>query len=105
MPNQKAPVATGNSMLTIILALLADPEARYTDLGPDYYDQRMQARSRPATTSRAWKASAAKSPSTPSTPTPADSTPQPTEQLLALAQPPARRGLFSERVFSAGFVT
>jgi transposase len=31
-------------MLTIIHALLADPEARYTDLGPDYYDQRMNTR-------------------------------------------------------------
>jgi transposase len=44
MPKKKALVATGNSMLTIIHALLADPEARYTDLGPDYYDQRMHAR-------------------------------------------------------------
>ena len=32
MPKQKALVATGNSMLTIIHALLADP-ASYTDLG------------------------------------------------------------------------
>jgi len=44
MPKKKALVATGNSMLTIIHAMLADPEARYTDLGPDHYDQRMQAR-------------------------------------------------------------
>jgi transposase len=44
MPKKKALVATGNSMLTIIHALLADPEARYTDLGPDYYDQRMHTR-------------------------------------------------------------
>src|SRR5262249_6839901 len=44
MPTKKALVATGNSMLTIIHALLADPEARYTDLGPDHHDQRMQAR-------------------------------------------------------------
>jgi transposase len=44
MPKKKALVATGNSMLTIIHALLADPEARYTDLGPDYYEQRMNAR-------------------------------------------------------------
>ena len=50
----------GNSMLTIILALLADPEAHNTDLGPNYCDQRMQARPRPATTSRGWNASAAK---------------------------------------------
>jgi hypothetical protein len=44
MPKKKALVATGNSMLTIIHALLSDPEARYTDLGPDYYEQRMHAR-------------------------------------------------------------
>jgi transposase len=44
MPKKKALVATGNSMLTIIHALLADPEARYTDLGADYYEQRMHVR-------------------------------------------------------------
>src|SRR5258706_9252448 len=40
---KKALVATGNSALTIIHALLSDPPARYTDLGPDYYEQRMHA--------------------------------------------------------------
>src|SRR5229473_2078946 len=44
MPKKKALVATGNSMLVIIHALLSDPEARYTDLGADYYEQRMHAR-------------------------------------------------------------
>src|SRR6266704_2261278 len=44
MPKKKALVATGNSMLTIIHALLSDPDARYTDLGADYYEQRMHAR-------------------------------------------------------------
>src|SRR5258707_1376684 len=44
MPKKKALVATGNSALTIIHALLSDPAARYTDLGPDYYEQRMHAR-------------------------------------------------------------
>ena len=44
MPKKKALVATGNSMLTIIHALLADPEARYQDLGAGYYEQRMNAR-------------------------------------------------------------
>jgi hypothetical protein len=34
-------VATGNSVLTIVHALLSDPSARYTDLGADYYEQRM----------------------------------------------------------------
>jgi len=44
MPKNKALVATGNSMLTIIHALLSDPEACYQDLGADYYEQRMHAR-------------------------------------------------------------
>jgi hypothetical protein len=45
MPKKKALVATGNSMLTIIHALLSDPAARYTDLGAGYYETRMHARS------------------------------------------------------------
>ena len=44
MPKKKALVATGNSMLTIVHALLSDPEACYTDLGADYYEQRMHTR-------------------------------------------------------------
>jgi transposase len=44
MPKKKALVATGNSMLTIIHALLSAPEARYHDLGADYYEQRMHVR-------------------------------------------------------------
>jgi transposase len=44
MPKKKALVATGNSMLTIIHALLSDPEAHYQDLGPGYYEQRMHTR-------------------------------------------------------------
>jgi transposase len=44
MPKKKALVATGNSMLAIIHALLSDPAARYTDLGADYHEQRMHAR-------------------------------------------------------------
>ncbi|SRR6266536_128594 len=44
MPKKKALVATGNSMLTIVHALLADPELDYYDLGPDYYEQRMHTR-------------------------------------------------------------
>jgi hypothetical protein len=44
MPKKKALVATGNSMLTIIHALLADPGATYHDLGPGYYEQRIHAR-------------------------------------------------------------
>jgi transposase len=44
MPKKKALVATGNSALTIIHALLSDPEACYQDLGADYYEQRMHTR-------------------------------------------------------------
>jgi transposase len=44
MPKKKALVATGNSMLTTIHALLSDPAASYQDLGADYYEQRMHAR-------------------------------------------------------------
>lgn len=44
MPKKKALVATGNSMLVIIHALLSDPAATYTDLGADYYEQRMHTR-------------------------------------------------------------
>jgi transposase len=44
MPKKKALVATGNSMLAIVHALLSDPDACYTDLGADYYEQRMHAR-------------------------------------------------------------
>ena len=41
MPKKKALAATGNSVLTIFHALLSDPAATYHDLGPDYYQQRL----------------------------------------------------------------
>ena len=44
MPKKKALVATGNSILTAVYVLLSDPEATYTDLGADYYEQHMHAR-------------------------------------------------------------
>ena len=44
MPKKKALVATGNSALTIVHALLSDPDACYHDLGTDYYEQRMHTR-------------------------------------------------------------
>jgi transposase len=44
MPKKKALAATGNSMLTIVHALLADPSASYHDLGPGHYEQRIHAR-------------------------------------------------------------
>jgi transposase len=39
--SKKAIVAVGRSMLVIIWHLLADPEARFSDLGSDYYDTRI----------------------------------------------------------------
>ena len=44
MPEKKALVATGNSLLTIYHALLSDPAATYTDLGTGYYEQRANTR-------------------------------------------------------------
>jgi transposase len=38
---KKAVVAIGRSLLVIIWHLLADPEARFTDLGSDFYDTRI----------------------------------------------------------------
>ncbi len=38
---KKANVAIGRSILVIIWHLLSDPEARYTDLGPDFYATRI----------------------------------------------------------------
>ena len=43
---QKAMVAVGRSMLVIIWHLLSDPEARYSDLGSDFYDKRINAERR-----------------------------------------------------------
>ena len=43
---QKAIVAVGHSMLVIIWHLLSDPEARYIDLGSDFYDKRIDAERR-----------------------------------------------------------
>ena len=39
--SKKAIVAIGRSILVIIWHLLADPDARYTDLGSDFYDTRI----------------------------------------------------------------
>jgi transposase len=38
---QKAIVATGNSVLTVIYHLLADPDSSFCDLGPGYYESRI----------------------------------------------------------------
>jgi hypothetical protein len=40
----RAIVATGNSILTVIWHLLADPNARYHDLGADFHDTRYHQR-------------------------------------------------------------
>jgi transposase len=37
----RAIVAVGNSVLTIVWHLLSDPQARYHDLGPDFYESRI----------------------------------------------------------------
>ena len=38
---KRAIVAVGRSILVIIWHLLSDPQARFVDLGPDYYDNRI----------------------------------------------------------------
>jgi transposase len=38
---QKAIVATGNSVLTVVHHLLSDPDATFCDLGPGYYESRI----------------------------------------------------------------
>src|SRR5262249_60594974 len=38
---KRAIVATGHSILVIIWHLLSDPDARFHDLGPDYYAARI----------------------------------------------------------------
>jgi transposase len=38
---KRAIVAVGNSVLTIVWHLLANPDSRYQDLGPGYYESRM----------------------------------------------------------------
>lgn len=42
----KAMVAVGNSILTIVWHLLSNPDASFYDLGPDYYDTRINAERR-----------------------------------------------------------
>jgi len=43
---KKALVAVGNSMLTIIWHLLADPDTHYRDLGADFYETHINQRRR-----------------------------------------------------------
>jgi transposase len=61
---KKAIVTIGRSILVIVWHLLSDPDARYSDLGSDFFDKRINprtARARPTSTSS--KPSATKSPS------------------------------------------
>ena len=44
MPKMKAQGAIARTQLVITHALLSDPEARYEDLGTDYYEQRARIR-------------------------------------------------------------
>ena len=46
---RRAIVAAGRSILVITWHLLSDPDARYADLGPDYYDTRYSAERRKRT--------------------------------------------------------
>ena len=46
MPKGKAKTAIARSILTIIFFLLADPTARYHDLGPDFYARHLDTRRR-----------------------------------------------------------
>jgi len=41
---KRANLAVGHSILTIVYHLLSDPEARYADLGPAYFEQRCRDR-------------------------------------------------------------
>jgi hypothetical protein len=43
---RRAIVAVGNSVLTIVWHLLSEPDARYHDLGPDYYQSKINTRRR-----------------------------------------------------------
>jgi len=43
---QRAIVAAGNSVLTVIWHVLSDPDERYVDLGPDFYDSKINKRRR-----------------------------------------------------------
>lgn len=49
---KRALVAAGNSVLTIVYHLLSDPDADYQDLGPDYYDSRINKQRRARTLMR-----------------------------------------------------
>ena len=53
MPKKKAQVAIMRTQLVIAHALLSDPDARYEDLGPDYYERQADIRRRAHSHARA----------------------------------------------------
>jgi transposase len=53
MPKKKAQTAIMRSQLVIAHALLSDPDARYEDLGPDYYERKADVRRRARSHARA----------------------------------------------------
>ena len=65
MPKRKSLVATGNSILTIYHARYRTPPPAITTSAPATTTSAPVPAARPATTSRAWNASATKSPSNP----------------------------------------
>jgi Transposase IS116/IS110/IS902 family len=62
--SKRAIVATGRAILVIVWHLLSDPDARFHDLGPGYYDARIDPNAASATTSASLKPWATRSPST-----------------------------------------
>jgi hypothetical protein len=62
---KRAIVAVGRSILIIVWHLPADPDARYQDLGPGFYETRVNAERRRRNTSASSKRSATRSPSNP----------------------------------------
>ena len=59
---KRAIVAVGRSILVIVWHLLADPTARFHDLGPGFYDTRIMPNAASATTSASSRPSATRSP-------------------------------------------
>jgi hypothetical protein len=62
---QKAIVAVGRSILVIVWHLLSDPEARFHDLGPQFYDTRIGPERKKRNHVRQLEASASRSPWSP----------------------------------------
>ncbi len=61
----RAIVAIGRSILVIVWALLADDDAQFVDLGPDYYASRTNPEHKVRHTSASCRPSVTRSPSTP----------------------------------------